>query len=107
MTEAVIDPLSEIIDRIKKVIDPEKIVLFGSRANSDGYSEESDYDIFIILDGVYNKRKVRHKLYRILSGVGVSVDLLVETNSDFAKFKDNKYLIYHHIAREGRVVYEK
>ncbi len=58
MTEAVIDPLTQIIDRIKKAIDPEKIILFGSRA-SNSYSEESDYDIFVILDGDYNKRMIK------------------------------------------------
>ena len=107
MTEAVIDPLNDIIHRIRDAIDPEKIILFGSRANNRGFSEDSDYDIFILLDGQYNKRKIRHKLYRILSGVGVSVDILVETNSDFNKFKMNKYLIYYHISREGRIIYEK
>ena len=40
MTEAVVDPLNAIIDRIKEAIDPEKIILFGSRVNG-GYTSTS------------------------------------------------------------------
>ena len=107
MTAVVIDPLNQIIQLIRDSIDPKKIILFGSRAKDTGFDQDSDYDIFILLDGEYNKRKIRHKLYKILSDVKASVDILVETTADFIEFKENKYLIYYHIAKEGKVVYEK
>lgn len=107
MARVVVDPLNEIIKRITGTIDPEKIILFGSRAKYNNLDENRDYDIFILLDGKYSKRKMCHKIYKILFGVGVSVDIIIENPQDFEKLKENKFMIYYQIAKEGKVIYEK
>jgi hypothetical protein len=47
------------------------------------------------------------QLYRDLYGVGVPVDVIVETPETYEELKDNPFMIYHDIARQGRVIYEK
>ncbi|MCK7520992.1 MAG: nucleotidyltransferase domain-containing protein [Ignavibacteriales bacterium] len=49
--------LEEIINRILKVIIPDKIILFGSRAKGNS-RPESDYDILIIKSGPINEAKI-------------------------------------------------
>jgi len=98
--------LNEIIKRIVEEINPDKIILFGSRAKGVG-GKESDYDILVLKRGVAHKRKLAQKIYHKLFGVGASVDVIVETPDRFNKLKDKWFLIYSEIARFGRVVYEK
>lgn len=107
MTEAVVDPLNEIINRITSIIDPEKIILFGSRAKYKINNLNSDYDICIILDGKYKKRELSQQIYTILFGIGVSVDIIIENSQDYEKLKHNKFMIYSQIDKEGKIIYER
>lgn len=47
------------------------------------------------------------QIYRDLYGVGAAVDVIVETPDTFGELKDNPFLIYHDIALQGKVIYEK
>jgi predicted nucleotidyltransferase len=100
------DKLKEIIKRIVDVVEPDKIILFGSRANGKN-KERSDYDICVLKKEVENKRKLAQKIYRKLFGVGASVDVIVETPEKFNELKDKWFLIHGEIARSGSLVYEK
>lgn len=101
------DPaLSRIIGIIIKTIDPDSIILFGSRATGN-FRAESDYDICILKTGITERRKTAKLLYRVLYGVGSSVDILVETPAEFETNKMNPHLIYRDIAQFGKIVYEK
>ena len=98
--------LSRIIDVIVRTLDPETIILFGSRARGDA-REDSDFDICVLKNGISERRPVARKLYRALYGVGAPVELIVDTPETFDRFKDNPHLIYREIARFGKVIYEK
>jgi predicted nucleotidyltransferase len=98
--------LSRIIGIIIQTIDPDSIILFGSRATGN-FHAESDYDICILKTGIKERRKTAKLLYRALYGVGSSVDILVETPALFETNKMNPHLIYRDIARFGKIVYEK
>ncbi|MCZ7357241.1 MAG: nucleotidyltransferase domain-containing protein [Candidatus Methanoperedens sp.] len=99
-------PLEKAIDIIIKSVNPDKIILFGSRARGD-YKKESDYDICVIKKGVEHRRKLAQQIYRFLYGVGVPVDIIVETPERFEELKDNPFMIYIEISKYGKVVYEK
>jgi len=99
-------PLEKIIDVITRSADPDRIILFGSRAWRDN-RKTSDYDMCVLKHGVSRRRQLAMKLYRDLYGIGVPVELIVETPETFEKLKDNPFLIYHAIANRGKVVYEK
>lgn len=99
-------PLEKAIQIIIQVANPDKIILFGSRAKGY-YKDESDYDLFILKKEVGNKRKLTQLLYRSIYGIGASVDLIVESMEKFNELKDNPYMIYREIAKSGKVVYER
>jgi len=96
----------KIVDIIIQSADPDRIILFGSRARKDN-KKQSDYDICVLKQGITHRRELAMQIYRDLYGIGVAVDVIVETPETFEKVKDNPFLIYHNIARHGRVLYEK
>jgi predicted nucleotidyltransferase len=98
--------LKEIIKRVVDSTNPDKIILFGSRSKKKG-KESSDYDICVLKKDVESKRKLTQKIYRDLFGVGVSVDVIVESPDKFNKLKDKWFLVYGEIAKSGSVIYEK
>jgi len=98
--------LKKIIDIIARSADPDRIILFGSRSKAT-QTHESDYDICVIKRGVKHRRKLAMKLYCDLYGVGVPVDVIVETPETFGELTDNPFMIYHDIAHQGRIIYEK
>lgn len=100
------DQLDAAIVTIVKVADPDTIILFGSRARGDNRTG-SDFDLCVLKSGVEQRRKLSHVLYRALYGVGAAIDLIVDTPERFEELKTNCYLIYHEIARSGRVIYER
>jgi len=98
--------LREIIKRIVDGSDPDKIILFGSRAKQKN-KEYSDYDICVLKKNIANRRKLAQKIYQDLFGVGASVDIVVETPEKFNELKDKWFLVYSEIAKTGSVLYEK
>jgi len=99
--------LKKIVDIIARSADPNRIILFGSRAKGTQDPKRSDYDICAIKSGVTHRRELAMKLYRDLYGVGVPVDVIVETPETFEKARDNPFVIYHDIAKQGRIIYER
>ena len=98
--------LKKIIDIIARSADPERIILFGSRSKGKE-TQDSDYDVCVIKRGVKHPRELAMNLYRDLYGVGVPVDVIVETPETFEELMDNPFMIYHDIALQGRIIYEK
>ena len=98
--------LEKVIYTIVSEVEPDKIILFGSRARRED-KEQSDYDICVIKDGVDHRRKLAHKIYLSLYDVGASVDIIVETPERFDELKENRFMIYKEIATHGQVIYEK
>lgn len=79
-------PLRKIVEIIRTSADPEKIILFGSRAKGTR-NRRSDYDIWVLKRGMNRRRELTMKLYRDLYGVCVPVDVIVETPETFEELK--------------------
>ena len=97
--------LDEIISRIRQVIEPEKIILFGSRVNGLS-NEDSDYDLLIVKSDLKHRRQTAIKIHKSLIGTNVSTDIIVETPERLEKFKNTIGYVYKTILEEGVVIYE-
>ena len=98
--------LNSIIKTIVTKAKPEKIYLFGSRANGSA-RKDSDYDILVIKKikkSKYEETVFIRKLFRLPN---FSFDVLVRTPSDINMWKDVSGSFIHHILKTGKLVYEK
>ena len=72
----------EIVEALKP-LNPEKIILFGSYAYGNP-TENSDLDICIIEKSYNNKWEEKAKIRKLLSGIKIPKDILLETSDFFA-----------------------
>jgi len=98
--------LEKAISIIIEVADPDRIILFGSRAQGDS-GLQSDYDFIVLKKGVTKPRELSRKIYRSFSRIGAPVDIIVSDTDQYERLKDNPYLIYTEADKHGRVLYEK
>ncbi len=96
--------VSKLVKSIVDAVQPLKIILFGS-AIRDQITPDSDYDFLVVMPEGVHRRKTAQFLYRKLGNSGVPVDILVATEGDLEKHKDNIGLIYRTVLREGKEVY--
>lgn len=99
------DKLDEIVRRIVKECDPEKIILFGSHATGRA-GPGSDVDLLVVTRHGESRRKQAQALYQVLWDVGVATDIIVVRPEDFEKYRDVVGTIIYPAAREGKVIYE-
>ena len=97
------DLLTEIIRRAVEVAQPEKIILFGSRARG-GARPDSDVDLLVI-KSTPHRRTLAMAIYRRLAGVGCPVDVIVVTPEDIARYGHVPHMVIEPALREGKVVY--
>lgn len=98
--------LACLVKIIRDVVEPDRIILFGSRARED-FSENSDFDIMIVIDDNFNKREIFNKISLKLIGFGYPVDLVVVNKAIFETNKNNYSLVYYYANKEGVSIYEK
>lgn len=98
--------IQNITDIIIQSVQPDKIILFGSRALENN-SKMSDYDICILKSGLTKKRAITQELYKLLYKTKLAIDIIVETPEKFLELKNIPYMIYREIFNNGKVIYEK
>lgn len=98
--------LREMVRRLVAAIDPERIILFGSRARGE---ERSDSDVDLLL--IKNSEEPPHRrvvqAYRALAGLGVPKDILWRTPWEIEEWSLVRNYVTTRAIREGRVLYEK
>ena len=104
----------EVLDRmvraIVEAVDPEQVILFGSRARGDA-REESDVDLVVVESEPFGKTRSRRleavRLWRALSGFLVPKDILVYSRDEVALWRDSLNHVLAQALREGKVLYER
>ena len=99
-------PLPEIIRRIVAAIDPDRIVLFGSRARGDAKAD-SDYDLLVVKTTTQRTLPLEQAAYDVMFGVLAPVDILVITPERLERLKEARFLVFRDALREGKVVYDR
>jgi predicted nucleotidyltransferase len=96
--------IREAVERIVEQVHPLRIIMFGSVAR-DEQSIESDVDLLVVMPEGTHRRQTAQLLYRRLRGLPVPVDILVTTEVNLDRQKDNPGLIYRTILQEGKELY--
>ncbi len=98
--------LREIVTRLVGVLDPQKLILFGSRATGHA-TPDSDYDILIVKDEPEPRLRRTGPLYRQLKGIPKPVDLLWFTPQEVEDWSAVRQHVATQAVRNGVVIYEK
>ena len=80
-----------------------EIILYGSRARGD-FTEESDWDLLILVDGPLNDQRVdriRHHLYEIEWQGGEVISSMIKTHQDWENPLYQAMPIHQRIEKEG------
>jgi len=98
-------PLTEICQRIVAAIKPEKVFLFGSYAWGDPHPD-SDLDLFVIVASsdqpAYRRARA---VYRCLRGIGVPVDVVVQTRDEVARSSKVATSLSRKVLEQGTLLY--
>ena len=96
--------IDQLVERIVEVVNPLKIILFGSVARGE-MGPDSDVDVLVVMpNGVHRRRTAQH-LHIETRGIPLPVDILVATPEDLERHKSNIGLIYYRILEEGKEIY--
>ena len=96
--------LDVIIERIVSTAQPKRIILFGSAAEGR-MGPDSDIDLLVIMPDGVHRRNTAKTIYKKLSGMGFSKDIVVVTESDILKNRDNPSLVIHPALKNGKELY--
>lgn len=100
------ETIEEIKNKIIKLENPDKIILFGSYAHGDA-NENSDLDILIIKETSLKPPKRAANLHWLLASYPFNIDLLVKTKKEFEKWQDVTISFNSSINKEGKILYEQ
>jgi excisionase family DNA binding protein len=99
--------LPMIVGRIVRVVNPAKIVLFGSRARGDA-REDSDYDLLVIVDAAKDRRALRIAIRRSFDDLAVAADVVVATVEEAGgRIPGRPAGVVYWALQGGQVVYER
>lgn len=97
--------MQEIVARIRAVISPAKIILFGSRARADD-RPDSDIDLLIIAESNEPRYRRAAPLYGALSDIAVPMDIMVYSPEEVHEWSQVQQAFVTTAVREGRILYE-
>ena len=102
--------LDEIVRTIVTEVNPEQIILFGSRARGDA-KRRSDLDLVVVESRPFGPSRSAHdeevRLLRAVAGFDVDTDVVVCSRDDFEYWKGTVNHVLARAAREGIVVYAR
>ena len=98
------DVVADLVRRIVRTVDPKRIILFGSAVRNQ-MGPHSDVDLLVVMPDGAHRRQTARRIYRALSGMGISKDIVVVTESDVRQFADEPSLVICPALKEGRELY--
>ena len=107
VTDALLD---RMIRTIVDEVDPEQVILFGSRARGDA-RPDSDVDLLVVESEPFGAGRSRHaetvRLNRALVATPVARDILVYSRDDIEQWRGSLNHVAARALREGRVLYTR
>ena len=110
MTQVTDALLDQMVQAIVDEVDPEQVILFGSRARGEE-REDSDVDLVVVEAEPFGKTRSRRleavRLWRTLSHFVVPKDILVYSRDEAERWRGSIDHVLARALREGRVLYER
>lgn len=98
--------LKEIIKTISTKVNPEKIYLFGSRANGKA-KKDSDYDLMVVKKTKKPRYRRIEEIHKLFGLRDFSMDAFVYTPEEIEEWRYASASFIHHVLETGILVYEK
>jgi predicted nucleotidyltransferase len=106
----VMEALPEIIQRLVKAANPEKIILFGSWAKGTNRSD-SDLDLLVIEKEPFGAERSRfHEIGRLERSLGrlpFPTDILVYSRDEVERWQSSTHHIISQALKEGKEIYAR
>jgi predicted nucleotidyltransferase len=98
--------IAQMVERIVRHFDPEKIILFGSRARGDA-GADSDVDLLVVLPYTGSPRELRLAIRRLLADIPLPKDVVVTSPEEFSWRQHVVGTLEYPAAREGKLLYDR
>ena len=96
--------IRQMVNRIVRRFDPERIILFGSHARGDA-GPDSDVDLLVVLSLAGSRHEKQVEIRLALRDILIPKDIVVTTPEDFLWRKEVPGTIERPAAREGKLLY--
>ncbi len=97
--------INEVINRLARDFQPQRIILFGSQARGTA-DEKSDMDILVVCPFRGNRRQLMVAMDRALKGLPIARDIMVLTPEEFERDRQIPGTVARPAWKEGKVLYE-
>jgi excisionase family DNA binding protein len=98
--------LPAVVGRIVRLVDPVRIVLFGSRGSGSPGSD-SDYDLLVVLDEAPDRRATEIAILGAIADLPISKDVVLATPEEVGSAPSLIGDILRAAVLSGRTVYER
>lgn len=96
--------IDEIVRRIRTVVEPDRVLLFGSAATGE-MNADSDIDILVLEASPKDSRRESVAVRSALRGLGIAFDVIVMRTERFEESKDVIGGLAYPAHRQGKVIY--
>ena len=110
MTNVTSDTLRDMVEAIVDAVDPDEIILFGSRARGET-RPGSDIDLLVIesdpFSASHSRRKELARVCRALARYAVPIDVLLYSRAELAHWRHSRTHVIGRALRDGKVLYAR
>jgi len=96
--------IDEIVRRIRTVVEPDRVLLFGSAATGE-MNADSDIDLLVLEAAPQDSRRESIAVRSALRGLGMAFDVIVMRTERFEESKDVIGGLAYPAHRQGKVIY--
>jgi uncharacterized protein len=100
------DLVADIVRCIVETAQPDKIILFGSRARGDA-RPNSDFDVLVIKESAEPRYRRSVPLYVALAHLPIEVEVIVYTPAEVEEWRGVPQAFVTTAVREGTTIYER
>ena len=102
--------LQQVVDALVEAIEPEKVILFGSRARGDD-TRTGDINLFLQVETGRDTRQLAEESYKTIHRLKerplVGIDVVVKDNAFVERFGDSVGTIVRPALTEGKLLYAR